>query len=495
MVKTTATDAATGETVEVVTVPPPRLVLFHNHERDKVYGGLFRADRNAFVPGFELAVKGSQASINWLCAQAGSHSLKIADLPAGVFKFEPGDHKVAVCDSRGVWTVNEWVEPVIRSKAIACSECPPTIRVALLHVMGNCEKSLEQFLNWCACAYQTNKPTRTAWIWSGVQGTGKGLIIKEVMKPLFGEGYVLEKRTSELVEQFNAFLDKCVILNIDEADLRAAAKSDLEAKVKMYITGETLSVRDMRELQRVVPNHLNVILTSNNAVAADLPEGDRRFNVSPRQMQPITAKFPNTDALVTQLQAEIRRFAGFIAQYPADVQRGRTAMQNAAKLEMIKAAARGPDEFAAALRDSDLQYFIDSYFDLSTRSAQVAEEFRAALVGWVHDSIRDLETAVRTNLLCDVYNLVFRPRDEMTPERVGKFLRKHGVFPTRMNTKQMRGRGILIKWKVPADAVPTAETLIAKASGPQRAAERDLVETATEGAWLDTSQPERSLNS
>jgi hypothetical protein len=493
MTKVTVTDATTGVTVEMTKVPPPTLVAFYNHERGGAYGGLFRG--NAFLPKFELAPLPSQTAVNWLCNQHGSPSLKIADLPAGVFSFEPGNPKVAVCDSRGVWTINEWVQPAIRSKAIACTECPPTIRAVLLHVLGDSTESLERFINWLAVAYKTNRPTGTAWILSGCQLTGKGLLHHQICAPLFGEEYCQQKNATELTDQFNAWLEKCVLLNVDEADFRDGPKNGLDAKMRMWITGPRLSVRGMHEVLREVPNYLNVILTSNLTVVADLPRGDRRFSVSPPQRVQLTAKFPDTDALVKQIGLELPSFAGYLAQYPADAQLARTAMQSVAKAEMIEAAATGPTQFAEALRDGNLQYFVDSYFDLSGRVSRLgeAEDFRATVTGWVKDSIRsEHATPVRTNTLCDIYNLVFRRRDEMTSDGLGKFLGKHGLTAKRMNTKRMCGRGFLVNWKAPADAVPTVEALIAKASGPRRAAESELEETAPD--WLNTS-PERSLNS
>ena len=329
-----------------------------------------------------------------------------------------------MCDSRARWVVNEWAEPVIRSKAIPCSKCPPAIRAVLLHVLGDDPLSLERFINWLAVAYQTNRPTGTAWILSGCQLTGKGLLHHQICAPLFGEEYCQQKNATELTDQFNAWLEKCVLLNVDEADFQGGAKNGLDAKMRMWITGPRLSVRGMHEVLREVPNYLNVILTSNLTVVADLPRGDRRFSVSPPQRVQLTTKFPDTDALVKQIGLELPSFAGYLKQYPADAQLARTAMQSVAKAEMIEAAATGPTQFAEALRDGNLQYFVDSYFDLSGRVSRMgeAEDFRATVTGWVQDSIRALDTPVRTSTLCDIYNLIFRRRDEITSGRARQVL-------------------------------------------------------------------------
>jgi hypothetical protein len=432
-----------------------KLVLFHCHSEAQFFGGIYDTSTRAFVDGYELAPLPKRESREHLCNVYGSALPDLHKIPAGRFHFEPGNRQVVSIDPAKAIIVNTWREPLIRSQAIPSNVCPATIRALLLHVMGNDEVSLARFLNWLATIYQTNRPAGTAWIWSGQQGTGKGLVFNEVLKPLFGEDYCVQKFADELKDAFNSWLEQCVIFNIDEAEFKGAAKSSMDAKLRMYITGERLSVRGMYQASREVSNYLSVILTSNQTVVTDLPRGDRRFNVSPPQMQPITTRFANTDSLVKQLRAELRHLAGYLAQYPVDAQLARTAMESSAKEEMTEAAATGPEEFADALRSGNLEFFLDSYLELAETVSQYPlhtvrrEHFRKALIAWLDAAPIGRDLPVPVGVLCDIYNVIFQTRVDMTPEGLGRFLRRHGITPVRSNSQHLRGRGYLLNWNAP----------------------------------------------
>lgn len=476
------------------------LILFRCHNDGQFYGGLFDKAARAYLKGYELAPVPKREDRKHLCAQLGQKTPDVEDIDPGQFVFEPGNPRVVDWDktTKGIIS-NTWREPAIRSKATPCEECPPTIRSVLLHVMGDDPVSLARFLNWVAVAYQTNKPTGTAWIWSGAQGTGKGIAHHQLLVPLFGADYCLQKFADELKDTFNSWLEPCVLLNIDEAEFKGPAKSSMDAKLRMYITGPTLSVRGMHQASREVTNYLNVILTSNQIVVTDLPRGDRRFNVSPPQMRPLTEKHPNTDALVKRLDAELPAFAGYLAQFPADAELARTAMDSTAKESMTEAAATGPEEFAEALRAGNLEFFLDSYLELSETISKYPlhtvrrEHFRKALIEWLAAAPIGRDIRVSVGSVCDVYNSIFQARVEMTPEGIGKFLRRQGVQAVRGN----RGRGYLVNWEVPdgvdeyraaltrdAFNAPAPET-IGGATAAAAVAAADIVDLARGADWLE----------
>ena len=66
----------------------------------------------------------------------------------------------------------------------------PSILMLMQHILGGGKTELEHFINWLAYIYQNKRKTMTAWIFTGVPGTGKGLFVHKVLKPLFGEQQV-----------------------------------------------------------------------------------------------------------------------------------------------------------------------------------------------------------------------------------------------------------------------------------------------------------------
>jgi len=483
-----------------------RLVLFHCHTDATFYGGIYDSSADAFIDGYELTPLPKRESRQHLCSQLGLKLPKDPGaLPAGRLYFEPGNRRALSKDSAGAYKANTWREPAIRAQATPCTECPPTIRALLLHVMGDDTVSFERFLNWLAVAYQTNRPTGTAWIWSGTQGTGKGLVYQELLVPLFGAKHCAQTIADKLRDSFDSWLEPCVLLNIDECEFtKGAARAALDQKLKVFITGETLAIRAMHKEQREVPNYLNVILTSNAAVVADLPRGDRRFNVSPPQLGALKDKH-NTEELVKAIRGEVRAFAGFLAQYPADAQKARSAMESTAKEQMTEAAATGPEQFVEALRSGDLGFFLDCWLELQGAAVaptpletQRRHHYRQALLTWLDAAPAGRYLPVRVSVLCDAYNVIFQSRPEMTPDGLGRFLRRHGIAPVRSNSQLLRGRGYVVTWKAPDDVdeyraaltprdvsdAPAPET-IGGTSAASAVTAADLVDLARGVDWLD----------
>ena len=59
----------------------------------------------------------------------------------------------------------------------------PNIYLLIDHILGNGAEEFERFINWMAYIYQTTQKTKTSWVLSGTQGTGKGLFYNTVIKP------------------------------------------------------------------------------------------------------------------------------------------------------------------------------------------------------------------------------------------------------------------------------------------------------------------------
>jgi hypothetical protein len=423
--------------------------VFRFHAQNTFHGFMFDKVTGAYVPSFEPAVI-DQQGIKHLYAVHGTPPPELSAIPPGEFRFEPGNSRLIEKLPSGMIVVNSWQEPPARKLTVPATQCPKGIRALLLHVLGDDEVSLERFLNWAAHIYQTNGRAGTAWVWSGTQGTGKGLVMNEIMKPLFG--YVVTTLASAFKDQFNSQLEECTILNVDECSFDKSDKKSDE-KLKVIITGETLSIRGMHQAAREVPNFISAILTSNSCVVADLPRGDRRFNVSPPQPVKLEKKYPDTDAIVAKVRRELPTFAGFLAQYKVDAQKVRAAMASDAKTNMIEAGETGPEAFAHALIDGDLDYFVTSYFDIAQMPAtrddtRNREYFCEAVVEWLEAFEPDTDVAIPSATVCAIYNALFDPRPPMTVDSIGRFLARQGLKS--LNRKLgLRARGYCVRWQTP----------------------------------------------
>ena len=124
----------------------------------------------------------------------------------------------------------------------------------------------------------------TAWILTGVPGTGKGLFVHKILKPLFGDAQVPMRSLENIEEQFNLYMRTAMFLVVDEfrmADSGSVGK--MADKLKHQITEPTLTIRAMRTNQIELPSFTNFIFLTNRADAVKIEESDRRYNVAPRQ--------------------------------------------------------------------------------------------------------------------------------------------------------------------------------------------------------------------
>jgi hypothetical protein len=455
----TATDAATGAAVDLVKIAQNGeghehhvAGVFRLHAENAFYGYMFDRAAGAYVPTFEPAAIDAKG-LKHLYAVHGSPPPSIDAIPPGEFRFEPGNPRLIQKLPSGLLVCNSWQAPPMRRRAVPTTECPRGVRALLLHVLGGDQEAFERFLNWAAVAYQRNARTGTAWVWSGTQGTGKGLVINEILRPLFG--YVVTTLASAFKDQFNSQLERCTVLNVDECEFKGRDKSEAVEKLKVIITGETLSIRGMHQAAREVPNFCNVILTSNSVVAADLPRNDRRFSVSPPQRVPLSKKYPDTDAIVAAVRRELPAFAGFLGAYKADANLARTALASVAKDEMIEAGQTGPEAFARALIDGDLSYFVTECQTLTQLPAgrdevPYREHFGAAVTAWLEAFEPGTDIAVPTATACTIYNAMFKQRPEMTPDGVGRFMSKQGL-KSEQRILGITGRGYRVRWQAPKD--------------------------------------------
>ncbi len=93
---------------------------------------------------------------------------------------------------------------------------PGVINKIIDHVLGNDMATLDHFYNWLATIIQFKTRAGTAWVLQGTQGTGKGLLMHNILTPLFGYENVAAKRMEELESQFTEFMENKFIVFIDE---------------------------------------------------------------------------------------------------------------------------------------------------------------------------------------------------------------------------------------------------------------------------------------
>lgn len=331
----------------------------------------------------------------------------------------------------------------------------PRIMQLLRHCVGDDDALLEHFLNWWACIYQYRDRTMISWILHGLQGTGKGLLVNKVFIPLLGAGVVTVKRMKEFEEQFNEYLERSLLVVIDEAQISESRQGRmLMASLKNMITEPQLSIRRMRTDSYLVRNYCNFLLLSNMPDPATVEISDRRFNVGKFQ----DAKLDVTQEFLDDIETELEAFAQYSKLRIADRRLAMTIFENADRSEMIATSTNSIDATAHALLHGDLEFFWDAL--PAGAMGMLSIEAQA-----LHDDYEKIVTAALASegphritreeiRVLFAYNIGDVPR---TPAKFTSMLRHHRVPIVPIWVHGKTCRGMELTWK--KDPTWTAQRL------------------------------------
>ena len=291
----------------------------------------------------------------------------------------------------------------------------------------------------------------TAWIFTGVPGTGKGLFVHKILKPLFGEQQVPMRSLENIEEQFNLYMRTALFLVVDEFRMGDSGNTGRMAdKLKHQVTEPTLTIRAMRTNQIELPSFCNFIFLTNRADAVKIEEGDRRYNVAPRQESKLETEHPDFIAKLADVQAELFTFAGLLQKFKVDERMAHTALENDAKKEMKQVSMSVLEEFATAIKQNNLEYFVE-ILDIP-----LTNTFDAGGISTAQRYIKDWISKTNTETIIPMqhFKLVY---DVLTDNRKSLAIRDFTKAMSRLNVQTTRKRigsgkntsaprGVLITW-------------------------------------------------
>lgn len=151
------------------------------------------------------------------------------------------------------------------------------LRHVMENVCGGDAEHYEYLMNWMARAVQhPDKLGEVAVVLRGEEGVGKSFFANTFGR-LFGRHYMKVSQPGHLIGNFNGHLQSTVILFADEGfyagDRRHASV------LKDLITGETLTIERKGFDVEETPNHLHIIMASNNDWVVPAGAQARRYFV------------------------------------------------------------------------------------------------------------------------------------------------------------------------------------------------------------------------
>lgn len=362
--------------------------------------------------------------------------------------FDPHSGKTVDVESKSVNLFQP--SKYMRMKPRTVIKVPPVVKKVIMHALGDDEEAFEHFMNWLAVIIQYKCRTMTAWVLHGTQGTGKGIMLNFILRPIFGMDYVVSKRMEELDSQFNGFMERCFILFLDEAQLSSFGRRDvMDANFKNYIVEPMISIRRMHTMPYEVANYLNLIFASNKPDPVIIDPEDRRFNVA--VYQPNRLKI--SDAELEALEGELEEFYHYLATRTADKAAARLPLNNPAKQKMVLVGRTGMDVVCEAVSRGDFAFLWDQRptSHLKEGSGNTSQDIMAGKYIRLLDEIyKGKHQVITRDELQDIlaYTIGGVPS---SPYKFTSTIKHHGIMLEPMSKGGKTVRGIKVDWAIPEE--------------------------------------------
>lgn len=437
-------------------------VALRDFYTDTYYNGVFDPNLNQFSNDFPLMPCAS-ASIEGFMR---SHGRPKPDfIPDAKVVFDPASNDVAVNLTTVPYHINmfrktEYMladrehEPLSMGDAAKIADSCPLIYKLMTHILGGQALEVEHFTNWLAYIFQTKKKAMTAWVLQGVPGTGKGIFYTKVLRPLFGNEHVPMRALQNIEEQFNLYMRQALFLVVDEFHMASANAGTVKIadKLKNAITENTMTIRAMRSNQVEMPNFTNFIFLTNRMDAVKIEEGDRRYNIAPRQEQKLEHVYPEVIDGIDDISKELHKFAALLRNYRVNKQLVRTPIANNAKAQMAQVTMSVMEEFFANVKHGKLTLLLD-ILDISINNVMQAQEITTAqrfVKQWIAESQWPYSVIPMEHLRV-VYSVL--TDDRISQREFIKRAERNGLTRERRRAHNASSydnpvRGVLVEWRV-----------------------------------------------
>lgn len=326
---------------------------------------------------------------------------------------------------------------------------PQVIRKVIESAVGE-EETYEHFLNWLACIVQHRKKTQTCWVLHGIQGTGKGLLMHNIITPLLGASNTAMLQMSQLEEHYNGWAENTLLTMIDEAQIRMLRQNNMiHANLKTIITDPILNIRRMYSEPYKAASYVNLIFASNQPDPVQIDSNDRRFNVGKYQ----TKRLKITNDEVKEIESELENMFMYLQSRETDMEKARMVMQSADRKLLINISQSSIDSIADKILTGDLQFFIDQLpnADSAVFNTPACIAYRALIEFFITSKP---DTLLRDELfvLLD-YCIGDMPR---SPHKFTSLLKHHRIYTTKVRRDGQQQYGIEVQWQMP-ETIPAKQ--------------------------------------
>jgi Family of unknown function (DUF5906) len=223
----------------------------------------------------------------------------------------------------------------------------PIIWMILNRITSNDQSTISWLINHLAAKFQNPaRKLKSAPILIGQQGCGKGLYTKDVCGGLF-QGDNARKPYKdvgkEIIERdFGDFLNKTLIINMNEIASNRRETLDMEDKIKRIVSEDELDVVLFRKGSATIKNYAYVFLSSNHEMPINIEPNDRRYCIcmGTGKIDGETGKrYSEVD-----IPGELPRFAQYLKNHTVDESMLGTVPLTEGKISLIDSCRSDADQ-------------------------------------------------------------------------------------------------------------------------------------------------------
>lgn len=338
---------------------------------DRASGVYWRGTWHATSNALELYPARNETQVRHFAKQ---HGMPLGDfIPEWDLLFDPQDFTRVDPERRVVNSFTPTDYMLATPKKV--TTCPKTIHKVIHHALGSDAAVTSHFMNWLAFIVQQRTRACTSWVLHGRTGTGKGVLFHKILRPLFGSTQTAIRNMEALDEQYNDYLEKSLIVFIDEVQTKALANErGVMAKLRTYVTEEQVPLRAMYANVREVANYSNWIFSSNMPDPVAIAKNDRRTNVGKYQAEPLILGEPD----LAMIERELQGFHDYLAQFAVDLAAVRTPLESADRATMIAISESSVDTVASALIEGNFEFLLDQLPTTNNYERNALESNRVA---------------------------------------------------------------------------------------------------------------------
>jgi hypothetical protein len=219
----------------------------------------------------------------------------------------------------------------------------PLTYALLLNLFEDNHEAVDYFINYLSVFVNEREKIPSAFLLSGTEGAGKGVLIEVVLAHIFGE-YCENINASNLESSFNGYIINKLVVCFDEVKSDFSKSTGTIEKVKEFITNAYFTANIKSEKTYRCENNFITFLCNNHPLAVKISPNDRRFNYFKQEKSLATIakeKFNlEIGEFIVLLKKEQLKFIEILARYKFDRKRTTSLFETKSKA-MAKVATTG----------------------------------------------------------------------------------------------------------------------------------------------------------